>query len=227
METKSFGFKLDSLDENGTFAGYLSVFGELDSWGDIVEPGAFKKTLKEQKVFPLLNYHDAEQILGDFEAEEDKKGLFIKASLELGIEKAQEKYLLLKRGILKGLSMGFKTIKDKWEKEIRHLFEVQLWEGSLVTFPANPKALVDSVKSLTSLDDVLKVIEILKIRKSISPECMEILIKARDGFSALIDNSEPHDSTQNDNKPQGDDKSLVHLLSIKQELTKLQKIYGG
>jgi len=199
METKSFGFKLDkALTEEGEFSGYLSVFNVEDSWGDMVMPGAFKKTLKENDRFPLLNMHNMEEILGDFEAEEDKKGLYINAALELGIAKAKEKYLLLKKKILKGLSIGFKTIKDKWEDKIRQLLEVQLWEGSLVTYGANPEALVDAVKIQGGPEEILRIIDILKGRKTLSAEHRGIITKARDEINALIESNEPPEGTRKD-----------------------------
>jgi uncharacterized protein len=227
MEKKNFGFKLDKLNEEGEFTGYLSVFGNVDSWGDIVEQGAFRKTLSENSRFPLLNYHDPEQVIGDFEAEEDKVGLRINASLELGVQKAKEKYLLLKRKVLKGLSIGFETIKEEWDKEseVRRLLEVKLWEGSIVTFPANELATVDDVKA--SPEDILRVIEILRKRKALSREVRGMLIKAQTGINALIGSEPPTGTHTNAYEPHTDGKPLIeHLKSMRDELLKLNQLGG-
>jgi hypothetical protein len=227
METKNFGFKLDDLTEEGEFTGYLSVFGNVDSWGDIVEQGAFRKTLKENSRFPLLNYHDPEQVIGDFEGTEDKVGLRIHASLELGVQKAKEKYLLLKRKVLKGLSIGFETIKEEWDKEseVRRLLEVKLWEGSIVTFPANDLATVDDIKA--SPEDILRVIGILQKRKALSRTTREMLINAQKGITALIGDEPPTGTHESAYEPHTDDKSLImHLESLRDELKTLSQLGG-
>ena len=53
MERKTFEFEIKELSEEGQFTGYLSTFGNVDAGDDMIEPGAFKKTLREKKVFPL------------------------------------------------------------------------------------------------------------------------------------------------------------------------------
>jgi len=156
MDFKSFKFKLKSLTEDGEFEGYASVFGVKDEVDDIVMKGAFKKTLQEKKRFPLLAHHKIDTVIGYVEAEEDEYGLKVKGKLELGIQAAKEMYLLLKNKIISGLSIGYKVIKQEWDKSgtIRLLKELKLYEVSLVTFPANTFAEVTDVKAVVPFQDL-------------------------------------------------------------------------
>jgi len=154
MEKKTFKFELKELKEDGQFEGYASVFNVKDAVNDVVEPGAFKKTLTEKREFPLLWYHDPRDVLGIVEAEEDGKGLKIIGKLNMGVQKAREKYELLKQKAIKGLSIGYDTIKEAWENELRKLKEIKLWEVSLCTFQANPEAVVTGVKAVVPFQDL-------------------------------------------------------------------------
>lgn len=141
-------------DATGEFQGYLSVFHNTDSYKDIVEPGAFQKTINDARgrggkyLFPVLWQHDPSEPIGGFlEMREDRKGLWVKGQLDLDTEKGRRAYSGLKKGYLDGLSIGYDTIKQKYAGEIRHLLEVRMWEGSIVTFPANPDTRIAGVKT--------------------------------------------------------------------------------
>lgn len=155
-QTKSFTFsEIKTVDEDkGVFQGYLSCFHNTDSYKDIVEPGAFTKTINDARgrggkyLFPLLWQHDTKEPIGGFlEMREDNHGLFVKGQIDLNTTLGQRAYSGLKMGYLDGLSIGYDTIKQKYAGEIRHLLEVRMWEGSIVTFPANPATRVNGVKS--------------------------------------------------------------------------------
>ena len=156
MEKKhlDFGFEVKAVNEDGTIEGYGSVFGVKDSYADIIQKGAFEKSIKahkEQKSMPaLLWQHDAAQPIGVWtDMTEDAKGLRLKGKLAMDTVKGKEAHALLKMGAINGLSIGFMTKQSKYDEktEIRTLTEVELWEVSLVTFPANTKARVTQVKS--------------------------------------------------------------------------------
>lgn len=147
-------FKLDptSLDEAGSFTGYASVFGVIDSYGDIVDRGAFKKTIKEKKRFKLLWSHQSyDPGIGYVELAEDEKGLrIVKGQIYLDIQRGRDAYINMKNGTLDGISIGYITLQefiDRTTKE-RHLREVMLMEVSLCNFQACPGAVVDEVKAL-------------------------------------------------------------------------------
>ena len=151
METKDFKFRIDDMnDEAGTFTGLASIFGEVDSYNEIVEKGAFKKTLKEHGgKFPLCWFHRIQEPLGMVYAKEVELGLEIKGELNLDVQSAREKRSLMKQGAIKGLSIGFKTIKDTWDNRIRVLKEIRLYEISPITlnFQACPGAEIGDVKA--------------------------------------------------------------------------------
>lgn len=139
--------------ENGSFTGHGSVFGVVDSFKETVAPGAFKNSLaahKEAGTMPaLLWQHRAFEPIGVFtEMREDETGLFVRGQLALETQRGKEAHALLRQGALNGLSVGFAPVKDeKGEDGITKLTEIDLWEVSLVTFPANDHARVSSVKA--------------------------------------------------------------------------------
>jgi HK97 family phage prohead protease len=148
MERKDFKFAMqDEPDEKGVFRGHASVFNELDSYGEMVDEGAFKKTLKENKFFPLLDTHDVMRRLGIISGVEDGTGLLSEGHFNLDVQAAREARSLAKQGAFTGLSIGFQTMKEKIMDGVRHLKEIKLWEISLCVFQACPGALIEDVKS--------------------------------------------------------------------------------
>jgi uncharacterized protein len=159
MDRKWLDFDFDVKavqNESGIIEGYASVFGNVDSYGDIVAKGAFRKTLRERlpKGIPVLWQHDAAQPIGlTTDAEETDKGLMVRASLNLDKQVARDAYSDVQHGIVKGLSIGFTTVKDSVDRTngVRTLNEVKLFEWSLVTFPANESASVTRIKGVDEL----------------------------------------------------------------------------
>ena len=144
----------DEEDKNyGTFEGYGSVFGNKDLGNDVIEAGAFAKSLKRRKPqnVKLLYQHKSDMPIGVFdEIKEDEHGLVVKGRLALKTQAGAEAYELLKMGALDGLSIGFrvnpKEVSYDKRGNKRIIKEVDLMEVSLVTFPMNPQATVRSVK---------------------------------------------------------------------------------
>lgn len=142
-------------DENeGYFEGYGSIFNNKDLGNDIIEPGAFSKSLarKGPKAVKMLYQHKADEPIGVFdEILEDNKGLKVKGRLAMGTQKGREVYELMKMGAIDGLSIGYRVANkgahydDKGKT--RRIKEVDLMEISAVTFPMNPRAKIRSVKS--------------------------------------------------------------------------------
>ena len=152
IKTKDFSLKVEDVTEAGTFEGYASIFGNLDSYGEIVEEGAFAKSLarhKKEKSKPLMLWqHNPDDPIGVWdELEEDKKGLHGKGRLLAGVRRADEAAIMLKAGAIQGLSIGYREIKTEPEGNNRRLKELDLLEISIVSFPANRRARVDAVKS--------------------------------------------------------------------------------
>lgn len=153
-----------------TFEGYLAVFDNIDSYGDVIVKGAFEQTLKEIEekgttIFVLENHggwgttSTDKTPIGYFkEMKEDEHGLFVKGQL-YSTARGKDIYSILKespKGTV-GMSIGYRARKvvypdalpqEKREKGVdRYLTEIELREGSIVTFPANTEARVLDVKS--------------------------------------------------------------------------------
>jgi len=149
LETKDFKWTMmDFEDEAGRFRGYASVWGVLDAYGDMVERGAFKKSIGERKVFPLLWSHNINEPIGVVRLEEDEYGLKVDGEINLDVQRGRELRSLLKQKAVNGMSIGFQTIKDKVDVGVRKLKEIKLWEISLVVFPANEKAVVEEIRGV-------------------------------------------------------------------------------
>ena len=151
-ETKFTGVALETVEKDGTFSGYASLFGAVDLGKDMVERGAFAKSLRTRGAagIRMLFQHDPNEPIGSWqEIREDQRGLFVKGKLTQGVAKARETLELMREGALDGLSIGFRTIKAKSESAtgVRRILEADLWEISVVTFPMLPGARVQAVKS--------------------------------------------------------------------------------
>lgn len=153
-QVRSYAFEIKAVSDDGTIEGYGSVFGVRDNYDDVVAAGAFAASLKAHKsasTMPaMLWQHDANEPIGVWtEMVEDATGLRIKGQLALDTTRGKEAHALLKLRALNGLSIGF--ISKQWaydrETDVRTLTEIDLWEVSLVTFPANEKARVTDVKA--------------------------------------------------------------------------------
>ncbi|MBV7459839.1 MULTISPECIES: HK97 family phage prohead protease [unclassified Acidovorax] len=151
-------FKIKAVSEDGLFSGYGSVFGVVDSYKEVVAPGAFAESLAS-RMPSLLWQHRSGEPIGVYSAvKEDSVGLHVEGKLALKTARGAEAYELLKMGAVSGLSIGFISREDSYDKVsgIRTLKKLDLWEVSLVTFPANDAARVSGVKSIdaiTSLSD--------------------------------------------------------------------------
>ncbi|UJQ95734.1 HK97 family phage prohead protease [Mariluticola halotolerans] len=129
-----------AIDETGRFAGYASLFGQVDQGGDIVMPGAFAKSLKAkgQGGVRLLFQHDPKEPIGIWEhIAEDRTGLWAEGRLLPGVERGDALRRLIEGGAIDGLSIGFRTQRATREAATGHrrLWQIDLWEISIVTFP--------------------------------------------------------------------------------------------
>jgi len=154
-EFRAYPFEVKAIGEDGLVEGYASVFSVVDYDNDVIEPGAFTKTLQERKSIPVLWQHNPQEPIGvTVQAREDARGLHVVGQLNLETQRGREAFSLLKQGALQGLSIGFDVVKQIWEGSVRRIKEVRLWEWSLVTFPANPLATVTAVKGVVPYQDL-------------------------------------------------------------------------
>lgn len=154
-----------SAEGEMVFSGYGAVFGNLDSKGDVIEPGAFTDTIAQAKStgnWPaMLSQHGGEGLTADdltpigiyTDLREDEKGLYVEGKFA-PTQRGQEMHALMKmqpRPAINALSIGFKALKYKLgrmaDEPRRTLQQIKLFEISPVTFPANKLALINGVKS--------------------------------------------------------------------------------
>ena len=173
-------FQLKAEDANndmGLFEGYGSIFGNIDFGGDIVEGGAFRKSLAEWsskgQLPQMLGFHKDSNVIGDWlEMSEDEKGLYVRGQLWVKgnkrIEQAQVAYNIMMGTGPKGLSIGYRVKEQEIEEfqggTVRKLKEIELFEVSVVGYAMNPRADVTAVKSMTDAEGhILSKREVEKI----------------------------------------------------------------
>jgi len=146
----SFDFKAKPPSDEGVFEGLLSRYGgPPDEGGDIVDFGAYDKNLKEKGTTrPLLWQHQQDQPLGTITLKSRQDGLYCTGKLVMSVPQAKAAFDLIKAGAVSGLSIGYKTIRQDFQDGVRHLKELALYEGSVVTMPMAPAAQISSIKSL-------------------------------------------------------------------------------
>lgn len=154
IQTRSIEFKFAELTDEGQFVGYGSTFGNVDSYDDTVAPGAFKRTLAEHRkagTMPALLFgHDTNKPVGKWlSIEEDAHGLRVKGQIIRELSWGKDAYVMLKNEVVKGLSIGYQTVKSIKQNGLRVLQDVNLLEISIVAMPADASALVTGVKDLT------------------------------------------------------------------------------
>lgn len=158
-------FAPETVEADGTFTGYASLFGKADLGKDVIERGAFAHSLCERGAanIRMLFQHDPAEPIGTWaELHEDWRGLFVRGRLDLGVQRAREVHSLLKGRALDGLSIGFRTVRARQDRDagVRRIIEADLWEISVVTFPMQPLARVLHVKRRNSAEPGLRALMI-------------------------------------------------------------------
>jgi len=150
------------------FEGYASVFGNVDAYNDIMQSGAFTKTIKENLArIKVLYMHDSYSVIGrPTKLYEDSNGLGFEADIS-NTTLGKDVFTLIKDKVITEMSIGYSPIKWSWdeEMEVRTLQEVRLWEISPVTWGANElagiKGLIDLKAKYDKMDTELKRLETL------------------------------------------------------------------
>lgn len=181
MKTKSVELNVKSVDiEEGVISGHASVFGNVDSYGDIVVKGAFSKFLDRikdtGKVIPVFYGHNMEDPKANIglatELYEDELGLFFKAKLDLsGDTYGRIVYEQLKDGRLDSLSFGYSVLDAEMSGKGYELKELELYEISVVPIPANPEAMITEVKA----------------GRAISAKNLDLIRRAYEALGELLD----------------------------------------
>lgn len=187
----------DGLAE-GQFEAYASVFGNVDSYGDVVQPGAFADTLKEWEAsgnnLPVLfghNMSDPEYNIGHVvEAVEDERGLRVLAQLDLETPKGLATYRLLKGRRISQMSFAYDVLDGSWgEKdgqEVYNLHKLKVYEVSVVPIGANQETEVLAVKAAAAV-----LAGSLKEGRVISAKNLDSLRSAYEAIGAVLSSAEP------------------------------------
>lgn len=154
LDQKDFSFHIKAVSDDGLFSGYASVFDMVDGDYDVVVKGAFAESLaawQAKNALPaLLWQHRQSEPIGVYtKMIEDSVGLYVEGRLCLEAVRGKEAHALMKMGALSGLSIGFVSRDDSYDRVtgVRTLKKVDLWEVSVVTFPANDAARVNGIKA--------------------------------------------------------------------------------
>lgn len=153
---------IKALNEDGSFSGHASVFGNVDSQQEVVERGAFKEIIKnEDGKVVVLWQHNSRDPIGVADVREDAKGLAFEGSLVLEDPTARKARAHMIAKSVRGMSIGYDTLKDEVRDGIRYLKELKLYEISVVTFGANILAGIDFIKAanitnIRELEDFLR-----------------------------------------------------------------------
>ena len=195
-------FEIKSISDSGAFTGYGSVFGVKDSYSDIVIKGAFTNSLnqwKEKGRLPaLLWQHKMDEPIGYYtKMVEDDNGLYVEGQLLIDDDPlAKRAYAHMRAKSLSGLSIGY-VLNDydyDSEKGAFILRDIDLWEVSVVTFPANDEARIDNVKSIFESGDIPPPKEIERVLRDVGLSRTQAKAFMSEGYSSLkqrdVSNSE-------------------------------------
>ncbi len=199
LQRKQVAFAIKSDEQNpGVISGYGSVFGNTDSYGDVVEKGGFEESLKVRKKsgrpLPMRWQHKQDQVIGGWsDIKEDDIGLAMEGEILFeDIPLAKQAHALAKKGLVTGLSIGY-YVQDAFHDEkagVYRLKKLDLIEVSLVTFPANDLARVENVKNAIQggrLPTLREFEEILRDAGFSKNQAVEI---ANRGLKSLLDRRE-------------------------------------
>ena len=193
-----------SVSDSGEFEGYGSVFGVKDSYSDIIVPGAFQKSLaawQEKGRMPaLLWQHNMSEPIGIYtEMREDETGLFLKGRLLIDDDPlAKRAHAHMKAGSLSGLSIGYVLNDYEYDKakDAFVLKDIDLWEVSLVTFPANDEARISNVKSLLERGETPPPSKVEKALREVGFSGSQAKAFMAKGYSAITPREAAEDALQ-------------------------------
>jgi HK97 family phage prohead protease len=196
MQIRSFDYEIKAVNDDGLFSGYGSVFGVVDSYNEIVAPGAFAKSLDDVRskgrTFPVLWQHRSGEPIGNWHIatmKEDSHGLAGTGSLWLDdAPYAKVAYRGMQTKAITGLSIGYRVRADSFDEKtrIRTLKEVELVEISIVTNPANDDARIDAVKAMIASGNLPTIKEFEQILREAGFSKSQAAVIANRGLSHLL-----------------------------------------
>ncbi len=207
MSELGFGFEIKAIDEAGYIAGVAAGYGNVDHGGDVIMPGALTKAIAGRASVPMLLFHDHKRAVGSwFKFGETGTALNVEGRFAMKAVAGQEAHALAEAGALPGLSIGYKTLKHRFEGKTRQLHELALNEVSLVPVGMNDRAIVTQIKSLLDGGEMPSVRE------------FEEFLRDAGGFSkslaaAIAAKATPHLRGEPEAKADDDLRSFLNGLS--------------
>ena len=197
--------------DEGIVSGYGSAYGNIDSDGDVIVEGAFADTIarKHPSKIKMLWQHDHRTPIGVYEKlEENSRGLKIRGRIAVGkdVPYADGAFAAIKEGLVESFSVGFITMKQSFGKHqgknVRFIEKADLMEISPVTFPANQRAVIQSVKGLfesaETIRDYEEALREAGLSRSEACKCASIIYRNRQSESDAVGKAsgqgEPGDS---------------------------------
>ncbi|CAB4121360.1 MULTISPECIES: HK97 family phage prohead protease [Polynucleobacter] len=215
MNIHNIGFEIKDLKSNGTFSGYGSVYNVIDQGDDIVASGAFTDSLAELsakgRMPAMLWQHNSADPCGVYTAmREDEIGLYVEGKLALKTQRGAEAYELMQMKAISGLSIGFMTREDSYDQKtgVRTIKKGDLWEVSLVTFPCNDSARINTVKNIEEVTDLKSAERYLRDSCGLSRSAAVAFMSRLNGLK------------QSDSAKDTEAKQLIDLLSDRYAILK-------
>ena len=219
-QTKSINAEIKEVDvDKRMVAGYFSVFDVKDSDGDILKPGAFKRTIQQNgpdgkdRIMHLWQHNPTKPMAKPRTLKEDAHGLFFESKIT-DTTWGTDALKLYRDGVIKEHSIGFNTIQSDFssEEDANVITEVKLWEGSTVTWGANEHAAGQLMKGQANSNALLeRYKELVKAfdRGDYTDETFRILQKQIDHIEGIISKSIDSGSTT----PQADSDCTTQAIA--------------
>lgn len=236
---KSFEMK---ADDTGKIAGFFSTYEKSpDSYGDIIEPGAFTNTLARRKEsghpFPLCFNHDFSAVIGAVEAEEKDNGPYVEGTF-LDTQLGQDVRKMVQSGAIYQFSFAYDVLKarepnaeEKVAGVTNVLQEVEIYEVSVVTVPANQNAVITEVKAALEAEvkagrrnnksdeeTIKQIIELAKSLLEVKNEPEDTREETEPGEKAAQEANEASKELPDEGNSKKADSLLAKINSYKEEL---------
>ena len=205
----------DVDSKKGIVKAYFAIFGNIDSDNDIIEPGAFKKSIEERgpdgsKRIKHFKWHSSMHVPGKLTqlGEDEKGGWFISQLSKTTLGK--DTLIEYDEGIITEHSHGFQVIKEEEDEAgVNHIKESRLWEVSTLTaWGANHLTNTEFVKEIKSADQFIAEMKRLTSYLKVGRFSDELLEKAEKEYAELSAackslgiKMEPNKNTQKDDEP--------------------------
>lgn len=212
------GAPVDMEDSSRIITVYYSAFGNVDSDGDVIVPGAFTKTLKENgpsaknRIWHLFNHSTEKPIAKPFEMMEDGFGLKARVKMP-NTTLGNDTYELYKEGHITEHSIGFQTIKSQAKSGYNEINEIKLFEGSSVLWGANANTPTVGVKSQIKsvlVDEMGKTIKSLR-NGHFTDETFELLELKLKQLQQYLAEMEDEESVNLEEQPQPSSEGTVEM----------------